>query len=122
MTLIIRSMIAALFLITLATPSLAQNPDVAVRIRPLRGNCFSIEVKNLRSAVVGINFADISVYDQICRRTCISRLYLGKRLAPCRTLDFRLCCGGGQQLPAKYIAYVRVFHSNGRNEAWFHRN
>jgi hypothetical protein len=120
MKLITRSAFALVVLIGLATSLQAQAPDVAVRVRPPVGNCFPVQLKNLRTAPVTINSAILSVFDQNCKRVCLARTLINRRIDVCKTLDFRLCCGGGQQLPRGYIAYVRVFHSNGRNEAWFH--
>lgn len=119
MKLITRSTIAALFLIGFAMPVLAQNPDVAIRIRPV-GNCFSVNLKNLRTNVVTVKEAVMTVFDQAtCKRVCVAKAGIDKRLTPCKTLDFRICCDGA--LPAKYICNVRVLHSSGSNEGWFFR-
>ena len=119
MKLITRSTIAVLFLIGFAMPVLAQNPDVAIRMKPA-GNCFSVNLKNLRTNIVTVNAAVMTVFDQAtCKRTCTAKVSINKRLTPCRTLDFRICCDGA--LPAKYICYVRVLHSSGSNEGWFFR-
>ncbi len=117
MKLITRSTITLLFLIGFAMPVLAQNPDVAIRMKPA-GNCFSFNVKNLRTNIVTVNTAEMMIFDQVtCKRTCGARVEVKKRLTPCKTLDFRICCH--EALPAKYICYVRVNHSSGRNESWF---
>jgi hypothetical protein len=117
MKLITRSTIAALFLLGFAMPVLAQNPDVAIRIKPV-GNCFSVNLKNLRPNVVNVQTADLMVFDQVtCKRVCHARVAPNKRFAACQTLDFRICCDS--PFPAKYIARVRVNHSSGFNEAWF---
>lgn len=118
MKLITRSAIALVFLIGLATPLLAQNPDVAIRIKkPLKG-CFPVTLTNLRGATVLIQSADLRVFDQkTCKLVCESREKLQKKLAPCKTLSFRICCD--KSLPSDYICYVRVTHSNGMNEEWF---
>lgn len=119
MKLITRSTIAALFLIGFAMPVLAQNPDVAIRIKPVE-NCFSVNLKNLRTNVITVQTADLMVFDQVtCKRVCHSRVAPNKRFAACQTLDFRICCDS--PLPARYICRVRVNHTNGFNEAWFFR-
>lgn len=119
MKLITRSMIAALFLIGFAMPVLAQNPDVAIRIKPVE-NCFSVNLKNLRTNVITVQTADLMVFDQeTCKRVCHTRVAPNKRFAACQTLDFRICCDS--PLPARYICRVRVNHTNGFNEAWFFR-
>jgi hypothetical protein len=119
MKLITRSTIAALFLLGFAMPVLAQNPDVAIRLKPV-GNCFSVNLKNLRTNVINVQTADLMVFDQVtCKRVCHARVAPNKRFAACQTLDFRICCDS--PFPAKYIARVRVNHSSGFNEAWFFR-
>jgi hypothetical protein len=125
MKLITRSALALVVLIGLATSLQAQAPDVAVRIRPpvpqlpLAGHCFPVQLKNLRNAPVTINAAILSVFDQNCRRVCLARTVINKRVDVCKTLDFRICCQA--PLPATYTAYVQVLHSSGRNEEWYYR-
>ncbi len=117
MKLITRSAIVFAFLIALATPLRAQNPDVAIRIRPAK-NCFSITLKNLRTSAVAVSVADMTVFDQkSCKRVCVAKVPLDKKFAPCQTLDFRICCE--KPLPPSYICYVRVHHNFGINEEWF---
>jgi hypothetical protein len=119
MKLITRSTIAVLFLIGCAMPVLAQKPDVAIRMKPA-GNCFLVSLKNLRTNIVTVNAAVMTVFDPAtCKQVCVGKARIEKRLTPCKTLDFRICCDGA--LPAKYICNVRVFHSSGSNEAWFFR-
>ena len=118
MKLITRSAIALVFLVGLATPLLA-NPNVAVRIRPVAPNCFLVQLTNLQGAPVAIQHANVQIFDENCKRTCISRRVINQRVDVCKTFDFRICCPG--RLPARYICYVQVFHANGRNEGWFFR-
>jgi hypothetical protein len=120
MKLIVRSMIAVLFLTALALPSLAQRPDVAVRISSPSGSCFRVMVNNLRTTPTKINVAYITIFDQdTCKKTCEFKVSIRKELGPCKTLDFKICCEG--RLPSKYIAYVLVYHSAGNNEQWYYR-
>ena len=120
MKLLIRSMIAVLFLTVLALPSLAQVPNVAVRISPppAPGKCFPVAVKNLRTTSITANAAYLTIFDQItCKITCESKISLQKKVAPCKVLTFKICCE--KPLPLRYIAYVRVNHSLGNNEEWY---
>jgi hypothetical protein len=119
MKLITRSTIALVFLLGLAAPLLAQNPDVAVRINKPARNCFPVTVKNLRPNVVSLSSAEMTIFDQkSCKRVCVAKVAIDKRLVPCATLDFRICCE--KPLPRAYICYVRVHQSNGTvNEEWF---
>jgi hypothetical protein len=122
MKLIIRSMIAVLFLIALALPSMGQNPNLAIRISPppAPGGCFPVTIKNLRNTLVTCNVAYLAIFDQAtCKMTCEFRMPFGKRLKPCETYTFKMCCS--KPLPSKHIAYVRVTHSLGSNEQWYYR-
>lgn len=120
MKLITRSTIVLVFLIGLATPLLAQSPNVAVRINSPRQSCFPVTVKNLQTSTIKLQAAYVSIFDQsTCKLTCEFKITLEKRLTPCKTLDFKICCQ--KPLPPKYICYVRVAHNLGSNEAWFFR-
>ena len=122
MKLIIRSTIALSFLIALAMPSMAQSPNLAIRILPppAPDGCFPVTIKNLRTSLVTSNVAYIAIFDQAtCKMTCESRITLGKRLKPCESYTFKICCS--KPLPSKHIVYVRVNHSLGNNEQWYYR-
>lgn len=114
MKLIIRSTIAAVFLFGLAMPLFAAN-DVAVHINPPVGNCLTVSLKNMGAPVV-VQFADMSVYDKMCKRVCSSETKLGKPLKLCESMTFRICC---QTSLAGKICRVRVHHSGGVNEQWY---
>jgi hypothetical protein len=104
----------------LSTPLLAATPDVSVCITPVQ-NCFSVTLKNL-SGPVAINTADMTIFDQkSCKRVCVSKTSIQKKLDVCGTLTFKICCE--KPLPPSYICYVRVNHSgvNPVNEGWFCR-
>ena len=118
MKLITRSTIVLVFLIGLATPLLAQAPDVAVRIGTPSQSCFPFTVKNLRTSLVSVTAAYITIVDQSnCRVTCEFKIPIGKKIKPCGNYTFKICCE--KPLPSRYIAYVRVNHSLGNNEQWF---
>jgi hypothetical protein len=122
MKLIIRSTFAVLFLIALAIPALAQSPNLAIRILPppAPDGCFPVTIKNLRTSLVTTNVAYVAIFDQAtCKMTCESRIPLGKRLKPCESYTFKMCCS--KPLPSKHIVYVRVTHSLGNNEQWYYR-
>lgn len=117
MKLITRSALALVFLLGLATPLLAVNPDVAVRISPPSGTCFTVSLKNL-GPLTNISLADLSVYDaKTCKRVCFSEMKIGKGLKPCGTLTFKICCKAHL---VGYVCRVRVHHSNGINEEWYY--
>ena len=118
MKLITRSILALACLIAFATPLLAQGPNVAVRISKPSQSCFPVTLKNLRTTSVKFQAAYITIFDQSnCKVTCEFKIPLEKKIDPCKTLDFRICCK--KPLPPKYICYVRVVHNAGNNEAWF---
>jgi hypothetical protein len=121
MKLITRSTIVLVFLIGLASPLLAQSPNVAVRILPPSSpSCFPFVIKNLRTSLVSVTAAYITIVDQSnCKVTCEFKIPIGKKIKPCENYTFKICCE--RPLPPKYIAYVRVNHSLGNNEQWFFR-
>jgi hypothetical protein len=112
-----RSMIAALFLLTFAVPLCAQNPNVAIHIEPDKA-CVKGTLKNLRPSTIAVPYVELWIYDaKTCQRICVTRKVINKRIEPCQTMDFDLCCAN---LPpaSGYIYYVRVHHSAGINEEW----
>lgn len=116
MKLIIRSAIAFLFLIAVAFPALAQS-KLALRTAPLSGSCVIVSVKNLQTAPVNASAGYLVVYDQnSCKKVCDSKIALNRNLQPCDLFRFKLCCS--HPLPAKYIAYVKVFYAGGYSEDW----
>ena len=117
MKLITRSIIALLFLMAVAAPLAAQNPNVAVRVDANK-NCVKVNLKNLRPVPVGISFVELWIYDaKSCKRICVTRKVINKTLKTCEAMDLDICC---KDLPGAsgYIYYVRVHHSAGTNEEW----
>jgi hypothetical protein len=115
--LIKRSIITLLFLVACATPLLAQNPNVAIRLDANK-NCVKGQLKNLRTTPIAVSYVELWVYDQkTCKRICVARKVLNKKFKECDTVDFEICC---DKLPeaSGYIYYVRVHHTAGINEAW----
>ena len=122
MKLIIRSMIAVLFLAALAMPALAQAPNLAVRISPppAPDGCFPVTIKNVTGAPISAKTAYFTIIDQrTCKVTCESKVAIRKTLNPCESHSFKICCS--KPLPAKHIVYLRVYHSLGNNEQWYYR-
>jgi hypothetical protein len=122
MKIITRFTIAFLFLIALAAPALAQNPNLAIRIAPppTPKACFPVTIKNMRTTALATNAAYLVIFDQkTCQRVCEFKMPLGKKLAPCQSLSFTICCA--KPLPPTWITYVAVTHSFGVNEEWLFR-
>ena len=117
MKLIIRSVIAVVFLAALVLPALAQSPKLALKIGSPSGKCFPLTLKNLQSTPLTATAAYLVVFDQTtCKKTCDSKIAINKALKPCEPYGFKVCCSGS--LPPKYIAYVKVFYSGGYNESF----
>src|SRR5216684_5106036 len=115
--LINRSIIAVIFLLAFATPLLAQNPNVAMRV-DAKKNCVRVNLKNLRPTTIGVSYIELWIYDaKSCKRICVTRQVINKKIDSCQILNFELCC---PNLPSAsgYIYYVRVHHSAGVNEEW----
>ncbi|MFN2623890.1 MAG: hypothetical protein ABR611_13715 [Chthoniobacterales bacterium] len=117
MKLIIRSVIAVLFLAALTLPALAQSPKLAIKIGAPSGKCFPLTLKNLQTTVLTTNSAYLVVFDQgKCQRVCESKIALKKDLKPCEPYTYRICCSGS--VPPKFVAYVKVFYGGGYNESF----
>ena len=114
---IFRPIGALLMLLAFAMPLCAQNPNVAIRIEPDKA-CVKGTLKNLRPTTIAVSYVELWIYDaKTCKRICVTRKVINKRIEPCQTMDFDLCCA--QVPPASgYIYYVRVHHSAGVNEEW----
>jgi hypothetical protein len=122
MKLITRSAIAFLFLAAFAFPALAQNPSLAIRISPptSKKTCFQVTIKNMRPTAIASSAAYVVIFDQSnCKRVCEFKMALPKKLAPCQSLNFTICCA--KPLPPTWITYVAVNHNFGLNEEWFFR-
>jgi len=116
MKIITRSAIAFLFLVAFAFPALAQS-RIAIKINPPGGNCFLVVLKNLQAVPLNASSAYLTVYDQnSCKKVCDGKIGLNKTLNQCELFRFKLCCQS--PLPAKYIAYVKVFYPGGYSEDW----
>jgi hypothetical protein len=116
MKLIIRSVIAFLFVIAFTFPALAQS-RIAVKTNPLTGNCFLVTLKNLQAAPLNASSAYLIVYDQNnCKKVCDGKIGLNKSLKQCELFRFKLCCSS--PLPPKYIAYVKIYYPGGYSEDW----
>jgi hypothetical protein len=122
MKLILRSTIGFLFLIALALPALAQNPNLAIRIAPpaTPKACFQVTIKNMRTTTIASSAAYLVIFDQkTCQRVCEFKMPLAKKLPPCQSLNFTICCA--KPLPPTWITYVAVTHNFGVNEEWLFR-
>src|SRR3954449_1108745 len=79
MKLIIRSVIAFLFVIAFAYPSLAQSPKLAIKIGSPSGKCFPLTLKNLQTTPLTASAAYLVVFDQTnCKKTCDSKIAINK--------------------------------------------
>ena len=116
MKLIIRSVIASVFLLAVAFPALAQS-RIAVKINPPAAHCFLVTLKSLQAAPINASSAYLVVYDQNnCKKACDAKVALNRPLKPCELFRFKLCCQGA--LPPKYIAYVKIYYPGGYSEDW----
>ena len=114
---IIRSitLVGLLFLST--SLSFAQQPKIAIRYG-IDNNCVKGSLVNITTATINVRYVELWIYDQkTCKRVCVKRKVIEKRIARCDSLAFDLCC---DDLPKadRYIDYVRVNHSGGTNEQW----
>lgn len=119
---ILRAAGPLLFLLVFATPLFAQNPNVAIQITAGTGvgeYCAKGTLKNLMPSTVAVSYVELWIYDaKSCKRICVTRKVINKKIAPCATIDFDLCCKNMSPAVVPAIYYVRVHHSAGTNEAW----
>jgi len=114
---ILRLLGACLLLAVLASPLMAQNPNVAIHLDTSR-DCVKGSFRNLRTTTIGVTYVELWIYDaKTCKRLCVKRKVLNQKIKACDRLDFDICC---DKLPdaSGYIYYVRVHHSLGVNEEW----
>src|SRR5260370_23279198 len=104
---IFRPIGALLMLLACAMPLCGQNPNVAIRIEPDKA-CVKGTLKNLRPTTIAVSYVELWIYGaKACKRICVTRKVINKRIEPCQTMDCDLCC---DRTPAAsgYIYYRRV--------------
>jgi hypothetical protein len=112
-----RLLLALSFLAVFAVSTKAQQPNVAIRL-DTKKDCVKVTLKNLRSISINIATVEFFIYDgKTCKRICVNRRSINKKLQACDTMEFEICCPHLPQA-AEYIYYVRIRHSQGQNEAW----
>ena len=112
---IIRSTILIALLLVSTSLSFAQQPKIAIRYG-IDNNCVKGSLINITTATINVKYVELWIYDQkTCRRVCLKRKVIEKSIKSCDSLTFDICC---DELPEKYIYYVRVNHSGGINEQW----
>jgi hypothetical protein len=111
-----------LMLLAFAMPLFAQNPNVAIRLDAGTGvgeYCVKGSLKNLMPTTVAVSYIELWIYDaKTCKRICVTRKVINRRITSCDMLDFDLCCKNPSPAFVPAIYYVRVHHSSGINEAW----
>ena len=119
---ILRAAGPLLLLLVFATPLFAQNPNLAIRLDAGAGvgeYCVKGNLKNLMPTTVAVSYIELWIYDaKTCKRICVTRKVINRKIAACDTLDFDLCCKNPSPAFVPAIYYVRVHHTAGTNEAW----
>lgn len=119
---ILRAASPLLLLLAFAMPLFAQNPSVGIRLDAGTGvgeYCVKGSLKNLRPTTLSVSYIELWIYDaKTCKRICITRKAINRKIKSCDTLDFDLCCKNTTPAFVPAIYYVRVHHSAGVNEAW----
>lgn len=119
---ILRVVSPLLFLLVFAMPLCAQNPNVAIRLDAGTGvgeYCVKGSLKNLMPATIAVTYIELWIYDaKTCKRICVTRKVINRKIKSCDTLDFDLCCKNPSPAFVPAIYYVRVHHSSGVNETW----
>jgi hypothetical protein len=123
MKIMFRSIVASMMLLTaMATSSSAQNPNLAIKMTAGTGvgeYCVKGSLKNLTLAPIAVSYIELWIYDaKTCKRICVTRKVINKKIKSCDMLDFDLCCKNPSPSFVPAIYYVRVHHSSGINEEW----
>jgi hypothetical protein len=119
---ILRAVRPLLFLVVFAMPLFAQDPNVAIRLEAGAGvgeYCVKGSLKNLMPTTVAVSYIELWIYDaKTCKRICVTRKVINRKIKSCDTLDFDLCCKNPSPAFVPAIYYVRVHHNAGINETW----
>jgi hypothetical protein len=123
MRIIFRSIgVLVLLLTAFAMPLSAQNPNVAIKLEAGTGAgeyCVKGSLKNLTPAPLAVSYIELWIYDaKTCKRICVTRKVINRKIKYCDILDFDLCCKNPSPSFVPAIYYFRVHHSSGINEAW----
>ena len=122
MKIVFRPLGAALLLLAFALPLCAQNPNVSIDFKAGHGAgeyCAKGTLKNLRPTAIAVSYIELWIYDaKTCKRVCVTRKVINKKLGSCETIGFEICCKNMSPAFVDGIYYVRVHHSAGVNEAW----
>src|SRR5882762_5395330 len=126
MKIIFRSIGVAVLLVTaFAMPLSAQNPNVAIKLAAATGAgeyCVKGSLKNLTPAPVAVSYIELWIYDaKTCKRICVTRKVINRKIKSCDMLDFDLCCKNPSPASVPAIYYVCVNHSLGITDAWAFR-
>lgn len=119
---ILRATSLMFLLLAFTAPLSAQNPKVAIKIDASADNgayCVKGSLKNLTIAPIGVSYVELWIYDaKTCKRICVTRKVINRKIKSCDMLDFELCCKNPAPAFVPAIYYVRVHHSSGINEEW----
>ncbi|MEK6300789.1 MAG: hypothetical protein AABO41_08720 [Acidobacteriota bacterium] len=117
---ITRSLVGLILLIGLAVSAQAQNPAVKMKAGP-PPELISYSLQNLGAATITINTAVLMVFDaKTCKRLCVSRNSVNKRITKCKTLDGQIRCPQPLPQASGYIYYLKILHSGGQTENWLY--
>jgi len=122
MKILFRPLSATVLLLAFALPLFAQNPNVSIEFKAGHGAgeyCAKGTLKNLRPTAIAVSYIELWIYDaKTCKRVCVTRKVINKKIGSCETIDFELCCKNMSPAFVDGIYYVRVHHSAGINEEW----
>jgi len=122
MKILFRPLSATVLLLAFALPLFAQNPNVSIEFKAGHGAgeyCAKGTLKNLRPTAIAVSYIELWIYDaKTCKRVCVTRKVINKKMGSCETIDFELCCKNISPAFVDGISYVRVHHSAGINEEW----
>jgi hypothetical protein len=115
MKLVVSSLTMMVLLVGLTTPVLAQNPAVRMTQEPTKKQCIKAELKNLNTAsALAVTDVALAVFEQkTCKRLCVFRTTINKKIEPCQSLSLEICCPNELPGASGYIYWLRVRGSTG---------
>ncbi|HYV04158.1 MAG TPA: hypothetical protein VFB82_06225 [Blastocatellia bacterium] len=117
---ITRTLAGLVLFLGLAGSVQAQNPAVKMKAGP-PPELISYTLQNLGAGTITVNAAVLMVFDaKTCKRLCVSRSSVNKRIIKCNTLDGQIRCPQTLPQASGYIYYLKILHSGGQTENWLY--
>ena len=117
---ITRTLVGLILLIGLAVAAQAQNPAVRMKAGA-PPELISYNLQNLAVSTILVKGVVLTVFDaKTCKRLCVSKSQVNKKIAKCSTLDGQIRCAHPLPQASGYIYHLKVLHNAGQTENWLY--